>query len=157
MRRHPRSWCGWDGVWTTWSRCPQRHAARSARCSARSRSSPEQRHVGWPTDYFQTVARLLKGRRSRRSFGRGFDAAARRRLALRLAVLVGYAVAAAVVLAPVAAEQAVERVRFTDRLGTLPVEASLAHNGVSTLDTGMLGKVYWARTGVAGFGAYVRA
>jgi hypothetical protein len=64
---------------------------------------------------------------------------------------------AALVSAPVAAEQAVERVRFEDRLGTLPVEVSLEHNGASTLDTGLLGQVYWSRTGTAGFGASIRA
>ena len=50
-----------------------------------------------------------------------------------------------------------EGARFEDRLGTLPVEVSLAHNGVSTLDTGILGRVYWDRTGAAGFGAHIRA
>jgi len=57
----------------------------------------------------------------------------------------------------VAAEQSVENVRFEDRLGTLPVEIALSHNGVSTLDTGILGSVYWERTGFAGFGASIRA
>lgn len=79
------------------------------------------------------------------------------RLGAWVLVVVGYGLAAAVVAAPVAAEQAVERVRFEDRLGTLPVVVSLCHNGVSTVDTGVLGKAYWARTGVAGFGAYLRA
>jgi hypothetical protein len=51
----------------------------------------------------------------------------------------------------------VEHVRFSDRLGSLPVEVSLSHNGVSTLDTGILGRIYWARTGAGGFGAYIRA
>jgi hypothetical protein len=73
-----------------------------------------------------------------------------------LAVL-GYGLAAALIAVPVAAEQAVERISFPDRLGTLPVEVSLCHNGVSTVDTGVLGKVYWDRTGPAGFGAYLRA
>jgi len=72
-------------------------------------------------------------------------------------MLLAYALSVGVLAAPLAAEQALERVRFEDRLGTLPVEVSLCHNGVSTLDTGVLGKVYWSRTGVAGFGAYVRA
>ena len=75
---------------------------------------------------------------------------------LVLAVL-GYGVVAAVVCLPIAAEQAVEDARFHDRLGTLPVEISLAHNGVSTLDTGVLGRLYWERTGVGGFGASLRA
>jgi hypothetical protein len=64
---------------------------------------------------------------------------------------------AALVTAPIAAEQSVESVRFEDRLGTLPVEIALSHNGVSTLDTGILGSVYWERTGFAGFGASIRA
>jgi len=72
-------------------------------------------------------------------------------------MLLAYALSVGVLAAPIAAEQALERVRFEDRLGTLPVEVSLCHNGVSTLDTGVLGKVYWSRTGLAGFGAYVRA
>jgi len=62
---------------------------------------------------------------------------------------------AAVLSAPVALEQAVERASFHDRIGTFPVEVSLTRNGVSTLDTGILGKVYWDRTGAGGFGASV--
>ena len=78
--------------------------------------------------------------------------------ALRLAVaLPAYGLVAALVAAPVAAERAVEGVRFSDRLGTVPVEVSLAHNGVTTLDTGILGRLYWDRTGFGGFGAFVRA
>jgi len=67
------------------------------------------------------------------------------------------AAAAALIFLPVAMERAVESVRFSDRLGTLPVEVSLCHNGRSTLDTGVLGKVFWAETGRYGFGAYARA
>ena len=63
---------------------------------------------------------------------------------------------AALVCAPIAAEQAIESAEFEDRLGTLPVEISLSHNGVSTLDTGILGSVYWERTGFAGFGRQIR-
>lgn len=37
------------------------------------------------------------------------------------------------------------------------MEVALAHNGVSTFDTGILGRLYWDRTGAAGFGAIVRA
>lgn len=70
---------------------------------------------------------------------------------------VAYGLVAAVVAAPVSLERAVEGVRFEDRLGSLPVEVSLAHNGVSTLDTGILGSLYWDRTGTAGFGASIRA
>lgn len=68
-----------------------------------------------------------------------------------------YVVVAAVVAAPLAAEQAVENARFEDRVGTFPVRISLSHNGVSTLDTGLIGKLYWDRTGTAGFGALVHS
>ena len=68
-----------------------------------------------------------------------------------------YGLVAMVVSAPVAGQQAIAGVRFTDRLGTLPVEVSLAHNGVSTLETGILGSLYWEQTGTAGFGARIRA
>ena len=79
-------------------------------------------------------------------------------LLVRAAVaFAAYGVVAAVVSAPVAAERAVEGAHFDDRLGELPVEVSLAHNGVSTVDTGVLGRLYWDRTGTAGFGAVVRA
>jgi Icc-related predicted phosphoesterase len=64
---------------------------------------------------------------------------------------------AAVVVSPILAEQAVERARFEDRLGTFPVEVGLAHNGRSTLDAGIVGKLYWDRTGVGGFGASLRS
>lgn len=73
-----------------------------------------------------------------------------------VAKVLGYVLAAAVVAAPLAAEQAVENVRFADRLGTVPVEVSLCHNGFSSVDTGILGTLYWNRTGFAGFGACVR-
>ena len=74
-----------------------------------------------------------------------------------VAAFLVYALLGALVGVPVAAERAVEGVRFEDRLGTLPVEVSLAHNGVSTLDTGILGRLYWDRTGTGGFGAAIRA
>ena len=64
---------------------------------------------------------------------------------------------AALVCAPVAAERSMESAKFEDRLGSLPVEISLSHNDVSTLDTGILGSIYWERTGFAGFGASIRA
>ncbi|WP_296601983.1 hypothetical protein [Nocardioides sp.] len=64
---------------------------------------------------------------------------------------------AAVVSLPWAVEQAVEGASFEDRVGTLPVEISLAHDGYTTLDTGLLGKVYWRRTGPGGFGAVLRS
>lgn len=66
-------------------------------------------------------------------------------------------VVAALVAAPVAIERAIEGVRFPDTLGTFPVEVGLCHDGRSTLDTGILGKVFWDRTGTFGFGAYARA
>jgi len=67
------------------------------------------------------------------------------------------AAAAALVFAPIALERAIERVHFSDTLGTLPVEVTLCHNGRSTLDTGLFGQVFWQRTGAHGFGAYARA
>jgi hypothetical protein len=66
-------------------------------------------------------------------------------------------VAAALVALPVTIERAIEGVGFRDDLGTFPVEVGLCHDGRSTLDTGILGKVYWDRTGAFGFGAYARA
>jgi hypothetical protein len=66
-------------------------------------------------------------------------------------------VAAALVALPVTLERSVEGVSFGDDLGTFPVEVSLCHDGRSTLDTGILGKVYWDHTGAFGFGAYARA
>jgi hypothetical protein len=81
----------------------------------------------------------------------------KQRLRRLVLTFVAHGFVAALVSAPVAAERAVEGARFEDRLGTLPVEISLAHNGVSTLDTGILGRVYWERTGFAGFGASIRA
>ncbi len=83
--------------------------------------------------------------------------AAIRRWAQVLLLVVAYGLVVAVVTAPVAAERAVEGVRFEDRLGSLPVEVSLSRNGFSTLDSGILGKLYWERTGAAGFGATIRA
>ena len=65
--------------------------------------------------------------------------------------------AAALVAAPVVVERAIEGVRFRDQVGTFPVEVSLCHDGRSTLDTGVLGKVFWDQTGALGFGAYARA
>ncbi len=60
-----------------------------------------------------------------------------------------------VLVAPVAVEQGVARTSFHDRLGALPVEVQLAHDGVTTLDTGILGKIYWRRTGPGGFGVLI--
>jgi hypothetical protein len=67
------------------------------------------------------------------------------------------AVAAAVVALPIALERAVEEVNFEDDLGTFPVEVGLCHDGRSTLDTGLFGKIFWSQTGTLGFGAYARA
>lgn len=66
-------------------------------------------------------------------------------------------VIAGIITLPLVLERAVEQVRFSDRLGTFPVNVSLCHNGRSTLDTGVLGKVYWDQTGFLGFGAYARS
>jgi len=75
----------------------------------------------------------------------------------RLLTFIACVFVAALVAAPVAVERAVEGVRFRDNLGTFPVEVGLCHDGRSTLDTGILGKVYWDQTGAFGFGAYARA
>lgn len=72
------------------------------------------------------------------------------------ATVLGCVAAVALVAAPLALEQAVENVRFDDRLGTVPVEASLCHNGFSKVDTGVLGSLYWEQTGMFGFGACIR-
>ena len=64
---------------------------------------------------------------------------------------------AGIVALPVVLERAIENVRFRDTLGTFPVEVGLCHDGRSTLDTGILGKVFWNQTGALGFGAYARA
>lgn len=64
---------------------------------------------------------------------------------------------AAVLALPIALQQSLERARFDDRLGTFPVSVSLAHNGQTTLDTGVAGKLYWQRTGLGGFGAVLRS
>ncbi|GAB3253405.1 metallophosphoesterase family protein [Nocardioides dilutus] len=69
----------------------------------------------------------------------------------------GFGLLTAVLAFPIVAQQSVERAQFDDRLGTFPVTVSLAHNGQSTLDTGLAGKLYWKRTGVAGFGASLRS
>lgn len=58
--------------------------------------------------------------------------------------------------APIVVVRAVEMTNFEDRLGTLPVEVSLTHNGRSTLDTGIFGNVYWRETGPFGIGARAR-
>lgn len=76
------------------------------------------------------------------------------RWALRFAAC---ALAVAAVTTPLALERSLEGASFEDRLGTLPVEVRLAHNGYSTLDTGLLGSVFWQRTAAGGFGARLRS
>lgn len=92
-----------------------------------------------------------------RAVGRGLQRWPGRRGRDALVTLVLCFLAAAIVAAPVALVRAIEGVRFEDQLGTLPVEVSLCHDGRSTLDTGVFGKVFWDRTGAYGFGAYARA
>lgn len=78
-----------------------------------------------------------------------------RRVRRVLLTWLGCVGAALVLVAPVAVQQGVARASFQDRLGTLPVTVRLAHDGVTTLDTGILGKIYWRRTGFGGFGASI--
>ncbi|WP_182523702.1 hypothetical protein [Nocardioides dongkuii] len=78
-------------------------------------------------------------------------------VARALAAWLAYGLAAALVVLPVAVVWALQDASFEDRLGAFPVEVSLAHNGVSTLDTGILGELYWERTGTAGLGASIRS
>ena len=87
-----------------------------------------------------------------------FDGVSSRRAGARVLLsLVVYGLVGALVALPVAVEQAIENARFEERIGTFPVEVTLAHNGYSTLDTGLVGKLYWERTGVGGFGASLRS
>lgn len=79
-----------------------------------------------------------------------------RRAVRVLAAFVVHGTLAALLAAPVAAERAMEAVRIEDRLGTVPVELTLTHQGRSVLDTGVLGSLYWEQTGALGFGARVR-
>lgn len=74
----------------------------------------------------------------------------------RGAAALAWLVAAAVISAPIAVEQSLERVTFSDRLGTVPVEVTVCSNGYSSLDTGILGTVFWERTGPFGLGACLR-
>jgi hypothetical protein len=79
------------------------------------------------------------------------------RQAIRVArAFAAYGAVAALVWLPVALERSVETTSFEDRIGSVPVEISLTHNGSSTLDTGALGRLYWEQTGALGFGARVR-
>src|SRR5687767_12661186 len=67
------------------------------------------------------------------------------------------ATAAMTIVAPLAVERAVQGVQISDQLGTFPVQVTLCHDGRSTFDTGLFGKVYWGQTGPAGFGVYAKA
>ncbi|HTW16534.1 MAG TPA: hypothetical protein VMF51_15460 [Nocardioides sp.] len=80
-----------------------------------------------------------------------------RRVARVLLAWVCYGLVAALVCLPVAVVWALQNASFEDRLGAFPVEVSLAHDGRSTVDTGLLGKIYWERTGAGGFGADIRS
>lgn len=73
-----------------------------------------------------------------------------------LATLAACTAASGVVAAPLVAEHVAETVSFDDHLGAVPVAVSLSHNGVSTVDTGVFGRLYWDRTGAWGFGALLR-
>jgi hypothetical protein len=61
-----------------------------------------------------------------------------------------------VVALPVVVEQAVERTTVQDAIGTLPVDMSLARQGGSTLETGVLGDISWRQPGPWGFGVRAR-
>lgn len=80
-----------------------------------------------------------------------------RRAARVLAAWVAYGLAVAFVCLPVVVVWSLQHASFEDRLGAFPVEVSLAHDGRSTIDTGVLGKIYWERTGPGGFGAEIRS
>lgn len=82
---------------------------------------------------------------------------AARRTPRVLLAWVAYGLVAAIVGLPVAIVWALQNASFEDRLGAFPVEVSLAHDGRSTVDTGVLGKIYWERTGTGGFGAAIRS
>jgi len=55
-------------------------------------------------------------------------------------------------LPALAVERAVQRATYRDAIGTLPVEMSLCRQGRSTLETGILGDLYWAEFGAWGWG-----
>ncbi|MEI5675544.1 MULTISPECIES: metallophosphoesterase family protein [unclassified Nocardioides] len=80
-----------------------------------------------------------------------------RRVAQVLVAWLAYGLAAALVALPVSVVWALQHASFEDSLGAFPVEVSLAHDGRSTVDTGVLGKIYWERTGAGGFGADIRS
>ena len=76
--------------------------------------------------------------------------------ARRLLLLLTYGVVAVALAAPVLVQQTIAHVRFDDRLGTLPVEVRVLHNGYSVLDTGALGSIYLEQTGAFGLGFGLR-
>ena len=79
-----------------------------------------------------------------------------RRGARWLGWFLGFGLLTAVATAPLSVQRTVESLRVDDLLGTVPVEVTLVHNGFSVLDTGVLGSVFWDRTGPLGLGAQLR-
>lgn len=67
-----------------------------------------------------------------------------------------WAAVVAVVALPLVVEQAIERTSYHDAIGTVPVEMSLCRQGRSTLETGILGDLYWAQSGAWGLGVRAR-
>ncbi len=70
--------------------------------------------------------------------------------------VLGLGLLTALATAPLTVQRTVESLRFDDLLGTIPVEVTLVHNGYSEVDTGVLGSVFWDRTGPFGLGARLR-
>lgn len=98
---------------------------------------------------------MVRGSRATRS--PGTDARAAIGPALRESLrtggrLLAAGAACALVALPVAVEQTLEHTSVDDQLGTVPVRLQLSHNGTSTLATGILGDLYWDRTGPFGLG-----
>ena len=79
-----------------------------------------------------------------------------RQVARWLGWFLGFGLLTAVTTTPLSVQRTVESLRFDDLLGTVPVEVTLVRNGFSVLDTGVLGSVYWDRTGPFGLGAELR-
>jgi hypothetical protein len=86
----------------------------------------------------------------------GRDRTTTRRVARWAGWFLGLGLLTAVTTAPLTVQRTVESLRFSDLLGTVPVEVTLVHNGYSVLDTGVLGSVFWDRTGPLGLGADLR-
>lgn len=70
--------------------------------------------------------------------------------------ILGLGLLAAVTTLPYSAQRTAESLRFDDLLGTVPVEVTMVRNGYSVVDAGILGAVYWERTGPFGLGAHLR-